>query len=493
MSLMRPIAAEVVMGGDEPEPLTEGPAAEAMAAFAGGGPGHSDYFRDAALQLFLPGELFTAVEQSNNPNDPFNLQVASVWAPNAIRQGPGRFYNGSMVRWPEVQEGEGIWRPLADNHLLFRTWKPDGQWPWLATSNAQAAIPILRRIELIDKRIIAMMVSRLASNGLWLIPEEGTIGVPAKYKEAPDPFVAMLIEVSRQNIAEPGSASAAIPIPVRFKADLIEKWKHFRPEDPLDEHLLQDRLDELGRLGDTLGVARERVSGGMASMNQWATAVVSEEEVRILFGPMAEILCGGLTKGYLAPVLALAGAPLVGPNGGRIVAWYDSSRLTAKVDKFSQSLDMYDRGEVSGETLRREGGLSESDKPDAAQQREQILLWQARQTELSAHAAEEWGVEPAPAPAAPMASGAGGAGSDSGPATPLPPAPGEPPGRRTEPTTREADRRLNPATGEVAASRSAVATLTARLARMEDQMSMLVQPTPNPRGPDRRRTTTQRR
>lgn len=488
MSLIRPVAAEVVAGSDEPAPLEDGAAVEAIAAFAGGGPGHSDYFRDAAQQLFLPGELFTVVEQTDNPNDPLNLQKVTVVSPSSIRQGTSKTVDGRTVRWPQLQFGEGLWRDIALDHVLFRTWKPDGQWTWLASSNAQAAIPILRRIELIDKRIIAMMVSRLAMNGFLLIPEEGTIGVPEKYKQAPDPFVAMLVEISRQNIAEPGSASAAIPIPIRFAGDLIDKWKILRPEDPLDEHLLQDRLDELGRLGDTMGISRERVSGGMSNMNQWSTAVVSEEEVRILFGPMAAILCGGITTGYLTPVLRLAGEPLIGPNGGRIVCWYDASRLTAKVDKFASTLDMYDRGEASGATLRREGGLSEADRPDDAQQREMILLWQSRQPELSAAAATELVGLPPPPVAAP-APVAGGVGGGSGPASPPPPAAGPPPGQRTEPTTRDVDRRTNPA--EVAASRSAVASLTARLARVEDQIAMgaLEGAKPDPRGPRRRQLT----
>jgi len=170
-------------------------------------------------------------------------------------------------------------------------------------------------------------------NGLLLIPQEGTFSVPPQYAEAPDPFVAMLIDIAGKNIAEPGRASAGIPIPVKFTSELIEKWRLLKPEDPLDEWLLKERTDELGRLGDALSISRERVSGGLATdSNHWNLWGLSEEEIRLTFSPLAELVCDAVTKAFLRPALMVSGEQLVGPNGGALVAWYDPVKLAARSD-----------------------------------------------------------------------------------------------------------------------------------------------------------------
>jgi hypothetical protein len=367
MSRIRLLCAEVVPGGDEPEPVDlAGPAAQAgmlMADFCGGGPGHSAFLKAIVPHLLVPGEGWLIAER-DDPRLPLAACEWGVFSTECVQVRGDQFW---------VRVGEAQWRPLLPDALPMRIYEPDPQYPWLASSNAEAAVPIMRRIFLIDSRIVAMMVSRLAMNGLMLIPAEGTITVPAAYDEAPDPFVAYLIDIASKNVANPGQASAAIPIPVKFTADLIEKWKLFKADDPLDQSLLDERAAELGRLGDTLGIARERVSGGMGEQNHWGAAIASEEEVRILFSSLAETVCGGLTKAYLWPMLRSAGLSLIGPNGGRLIVWYDTSELTANVDKSDAAVKAYDRLEASGTALRRELGLDESDAPDPAELA--VMVW----------------------------------------------------------------------------------------------------------------------
>lgn len=363
MSRIRLLAAEVVPGGDEPEPLEDGPAAQLVQDFCGGGPGHSAFLRAITPHLLIPGEGWLIAER-DDPRIPLAACEWGVFSTECIQVRGGVFW---------VRIGEGKWRPLLPDALPMRIYEPDPQYPWLATSNTEAAIPIMRRIQLIDSRIIAMMVSRLAMNGLLLIPQEGMFTVPEQYMEAPDPFAALFIDIAAKNVTNPGNASAAIPIPIRFTADLIEKWRLMKQDDPIDEALLKEREDELGRLGDTLGLARERVSGGMGEQNHWGAALASEEEVRIVFASLAETICGGVTKAYLHPMLRNAGLSLVGPNGGRLIVWYDTSELTAKVDKSDSAVKAYDRLEVNGTALRRELGFDESDKPVGDELEE--LIW----------------------------------------------------------------------------------------------------------------------
>lgn len=353
MSRIRLGAAEIVPGADEPEMLTEGPASELMEAFCGGPPGHSAFLKSITPHLEIPGEGWLIAER-NDPSEPLAAADWGVYSTECVQSVGGYF---------RVRVGESMWRDLAPDAMPLRIYEPDPQYPWLATSNAEAAVPIMRRIFLIDSRIVAMMVSRLVMNGLMLIPAEGTFQVPEQYEDAPDPFVAMIIDIASKNIANPGNASAGIPIPVKFTGELIEKWKILKAEDPLDEWLLKERTDELGRLGDTLGVARERVSGGTGQLNHWNSWQVSEEEVRINFASKAEVICGAVTKGFLRPALRSLGLGVLGPRGGLIIAWYDTSELVARPDLTGPAKDAYDRLEISGTAYRRELGFSEADAP----------------------------------------------------------------------------------------------------------------------------------
>jgi hypothetical protein len=331
----------------------------------------------------------------------------------------------------QVRVGPGAWRYLAPDNLPMRIYNPHPRWPWLATSSAQAALPIMRRIHLIDSRIVAMMVSRLAMNGLLLIPQEGTFAVPPQYKDAPDPFVAMLIDIASKNIANPGQASAGIPIPVRFTETLIDKWKLLKQDDPLDEWLLKERIDELGRLGDTLGIARERVSGGMGQQNHWNAWQVSEEEVNLAFSPMAEVICGAVTKAFLVPLLRMTGQSLLGPRGGKLIAWYDVSELAARPDNSANIRQAYVDGVVNEDAYRREIGAGEADAPSE----EDTATWAYKRMVAAGTADAAAGLAglqgdalPAPTPAA----GAALAPAASGPDV-VAPAAGLPPTRATPP------------------------------------------------------------
>ncbi len=362
MSRVRLGAAEVVPGGDEPEMLTEGPAADLMDSFCGGTPGHSAFLRAITPQMLVPGQGWLIAER-DDPAMPLSLADWGVYSMECV-QGLGNTF--------QVRVGPGQWRYLLPDNLPMRIYQPHPRWPWLATSSAAAALPIMRRIHLIDSRIVAMMVSRLAMNGLLLIPAEGTFEVPEQYMNAPDPFVAMLIDIASKNIANPGQASAGIPIPIKYTSELIEKWRLLKQEDPLDEWLLKERLDELGRLGDTLGIARERVTGGMGQANHWSAWQLSEEETNLSFAPLAEIICGAVSKAYLVPMLRATGQSLLGPRGGRLIAWYDTSELAARPDNSANVRQAYVDGVANEAAYLREIGLGEA---DALTDPDEIQTW----------------------------------------------------------------------------------------------------------------------
>lgn len=424
LSRVRLTAAELVPGGDEPEAITDGPAAQLMEQFGGGTTGHASIMKSLATQLSVPGEGWV-VAQRADPRIPLSQADWTVKSTEEIR--PGRGAGGGY----EVRVDDSAWLPLGPESLPVRVWEPNPRFSWKATSSAKAAIPIMRTIELLNRRIIATLVSRLAMNGLLLIPQEHTINTPAVYQDADDPFVAMLIDIAGKNIREPGAATASIPIPIKFAGEGIEKWRHLTFGDGVDKELIEEREKELGRLATTLNMPAE-VLKGIGSTNHWVAWQLEETGIKLHISPVAEVIVDCLTTGYLQPMLKAANADLIGPNGGKLIVWYDTSELTARPDKSDKARDAFDRVEVSGAALRRESGLDESDAPTPEERREQLLTLLVKAGNAEAYTALTGEpltpASPTAGPESPVPGGRHGPSESSSP-------PGT--GARTPPPTRD--------------------------------------------------------
>lgn len=402
LSRVRLTAAEVMNGGDEPAILEEGPAAELVARLGAGVGGHGAILGAMVPQLSVPGEGWLIGEQRGG------VEQWVVRSTAEIRQSTTR-----GARW-DLREDADVWRPLDTNALVTRVHHPSPRLHYQATSSFKAALPIMRRIDLIDRRIVSTMVSRLAMNGLLLIPQEGTFSTPPQYKDAADPFVQMLVDIASNNIKNPGSASAGIPIPIRFSKDMIEKWRHLSFGDVLPQELLDERDKELRRLATALNVPAEVILG-MGDTNHWNMWQIEESAIKLHVSPTAELICHALTVGFLHPMLTAAGRDsgdvLVGPNGGRIIVWYDTSELTQRPDKSDVAFRAYDRLELSGAALRRETGLDEADAPTPEETRDQILRQLARSINLGPWVIDQLGGSVTPLPDETPAGSAGGPGN----------------------------------------------------------------------------------
>lgn len=258
LSRVRLNAAELVPGGDEPEILVTGAAADLMRAFCGGPAGQSMFMEAWGVYGGVPGEAWMVVEREDE-SVPLELASWRLMPTTAVRNSRGPV---------EVRVAENLWRPVVEG-FAAKIFKEDPQFPWKAWSPMQAALPIMRRIDLIDRRIVALMVSRLAMNGLLLIPQEGKWTIPKRFKDAANPFMEMMLESAAQNIKTPGAASAAIPILISYAAEYIEKWRLLTWPDVLPAELLTEREQEIRRLATTANVPMGVITG--EDSNHWCT------------------------------------------------------------------------------------------------------------------------------------------------------------------------------------------------------------------------------
>lgn len=355
-SRVRLYAAELVPGQDEPVRLEGGRAVEIMSTLAGGVSGQTQLMASLAVQLAVPGEGYLVGETRSG---------VEAWTVRSIEEVQAR--HGRYEVKDELAVNGDTWRPLVDGHVV-RVWRPHKRWYHMADSSARSARSTMRELELVNRHILSQYLSRLASAGVVLFPDEVMFPVREEFAEANDPFMAEWIEIAATAIREPGTAAAVVPIPIRVPAEMVEHVKFLDFTLKIDESIIEKRDSAIKRLATQVNIPAE-VLLGMGDVNHWGAWQIEEGALKTTIAPDAELIANAITTGYLQPRLAASGEQDV----SRFVVWYDMSELTMRPDRSDDAIQLYDRLELSGEALRRETGFDEADKPSDDDLREQAL------------------------------------------------------------------------------------------------------------------------
>lgn len=422
MSRVRLIAA-VVRPGEDPSPVTDGPVADLVSALAGGIGGQAAMLKRMTVQYSVVGDSYLVGEDEAG-DGVLEDMTWKVYSSDEIRMTSRRETSSSLLGNDtpgityDVMTQRNEWRRLAPESMVCRIWNPDEQFGWASTSAVQAALPILREIDFYNRYIISVLLSRLAMNGLLIIPQEVTFPVNQQFKDQPDPFVAELLDIAIKSIKNPGSASAAIPMPIRVPAQYVEQIKHLTFDTKMGDKIIEDRERAIKRLATALNLPAEALMG-MGDLNHWGQWQMEESAIKIHISPVAEAFCMGLNTGYLYPMLKAMKQPTRDSQGGIYTLWYDTDALDQQPDRAPIAKDLHDRGAISDAALRRESGFEEADAPSPKEVKDQVLLKIALGAGASAmtalakltgdesldepvvHATEQLGPDGEPAPAQP--------------------------------------------------------------------------------------------
>lgn len=366
VSRIRLVVAEEQPGGDEPVPLEDDhPATQLLASIAGGIGGQTAMLKRMAVHLSVPGDSYLVGEDPFSTGDPakFKWTVYSSSEIQIARRNPLTY---------RVLEYEGQWRTLRGEYMVCRVWNPDDEFSWRSSSSVMSSLSIMREVDYWNRYVVAILLSRLAMNGLLLIPAEVNLPVDPRFKDAADPFLAKLVDTASKAIKNPGTAAAAIPTPLKVPADLIEKFKHLTFDTPVGDKVQEHRNAALNRLATGLNVPAE-VLTGMGKINHWGQWQLEESAIKIHISPLVETICAGLTEGCLVPLAKAAGVDLTGPTGGRVIIWYDPTELTQQPNRSGDAQAAYDRGDMTAEGLMRESGFEEDDIPSLEEFKEIAL------------------------------------------------------------------------------------------------------------------------
>lgn len=359
LSRVRLYAAELVPGQDEPVRLEDDhPAVDVMNKLAGGVAGQTALMASLAVQLAVPGEGYLVGETRSG---------AERWSVRSVDEVQARHKQWQVK--DENAPNSDQWRDVVGGHV-FRVWRPHKRWYHLADSSARSARATMRELELVNRHILAQYLSRLASAGIWFLPNEIDFPVREEFADMPNPIMAEIVELGRLAIAEPGTASAIIPILMQMPGEWIKTVKdsHLDFTLKIDDKIIEKRDSAIKRLATQVNIPAE-VLLGMGDVNHWGAWQIEEGALKTTIAPDAELIANAVTTAYLQPRLAAGGEQ----DTGRFVVWYDMSELTMRPDRSDDAIQLYDRLELNGAALRRETGFDESDKPTDDDLREQAL------------------------------------------------------------------------------------------------------------------------
>lgn len=340
-----------------------GPAVDAMEDLFNGPEGQSQMLSAIGIHLTIPGECYLVGRAPVADRDEALDQ--DIWEIVGTEE-----MKHTGARWGiDYQDGNKIlW--LDDSAVIIRIWRPHPRRRVEADSPVRALLGVLQELEFLSRHVMAQATSRLAGAGILVLPQGMTFPAPPENSGLPegasdaDIFMSVLGENMVTPIMDPGAPSAVVPIVVTAPDDVIDKITYLKFWSELDQHAVELRNEAIRRLALGLDMPPEIVLGlavSGSSANHWTAWQIEESSIKATIEPLLSLAANALAVGYLQP--------LTGDNTDAVGG--DTSQLRLRPNRSKEAIELYDRGELDAEALRRETGFSEDDKPDP----EEFTAW----------------------------------------------------------------------------------------------------------------------
>lgn len=339
-----------------PSPDDDEIAHAAIFSLKGHGGGYGEILKEAAVNLFVPGECWLlGMGQSTIDDEIESWEIRST-DEFEVKE------NTYLLR----DTPNGAKKELSDSDVVaIRIWLRHPRWGDLPDSPLRGVLSSCEEIMRVERVIRGAAKSRAAGPGLLLIPEEasfGTIDVTgdeAADAEAGDPFTKELIETMVEAIKNEGSASAVVPIVLRAPSDVLKEIRKVDLSIDIDTELI--KLDRaLTRLAQGLPLPPEIVTG-KSGLNHWTSFGVDENTVSAYVEPLAVPIVDALTTEYYREYLIEAGMSKAEAN--RRMIWYDPTPLITRPNRSADADFGLDHNAISDRAWRRMKGMTEEDAP----------------------------------------------------------------------------------------------------------------------------------
>lgn len=256
----------------------------------------------------------------------------------------------------------------------FRTWNPDYEFDDHVQSSFRAAVNTLRRICLLEMALDAVAKSRAQTRGLFIIPTEWDMPAPYGWDDNIQgkwDFSNWLYQAMQSPIKNPGDSDAATPIVANAPADYADKG-HFYDfwTDAADK--IQEWLTEAyQQLSVAWDVPSELLSpDGVADLNHWNVWALNESTRKTTWEPLANLILGGVTCGYLQPALR---------DQDNLTNWHeyvlipDLSGLIDRPNRIDDACKAYELGSLSLAEFHVEAGFDPAQMPDDEEKKTRFI------------------------------------------------------------------------------------------------------------------------
>ena len=241
--------------------------------------------------------------------------------------------------------------------IIFRTWTPHPQNTICSYSPGRSLMMTLTELEILTQYILAQARSRLASGGVWFLPNNLEFPAQDDYPAGMPGLFQRLMDGAKFNITSFGSASQLVPILAGADPVALAAIK-----DPiifgsiLSEQASQLRAECRGTVAKGMDVAPEIVNG-MSDSNHWNGPAIEQSTVDNVVKPVMTRICNALTDQYLKPVLKMRGK-----DPGKYKYWYDIASLVTRPNKLKETMELAAAGFVGEDEVLKAADLPESAK-----------------------------------------------------------------------------------------------------------------------------------
>lgn len=368
LSRVRLYAADVSAAGQPSSLATDTPdVAQIVASIAGGPTGQAEMLNRLGVHLTVVGESWLAMITREEPGG----EIYEEWHVLSADEITNR---AGTITFQLEDNTRYTYKP--DTDLLIRVHRPHPRNSRLSDSPVRAALPSLEEINRASSTIDGAGRSRLAGNGILVLPNEISMpvsGAPTGDPDAPglpaspghpmdrgvsaSDVMVQLQKVMTTAISDRSSAAALVPIVMKAPGDVIDKIRHIRFESDLTETALHTRDSAIRRLAMALETPAE-VLTGVGETNHWNAWSIDEATIKTHIAPLMKIICHALTRCVLRPILKTQG---LDPDAYAV--WFDVSDLAKPPNRAEDAVAAFDRGAISPDTLRQSLGFSDDDAP----------------------------------------------------------------------------------------------------------------------------------
>lgn len=348
-SLVRIYVANVDENGVRQDEVTDDPQIAALADNLFGGPAaKAEVIRTLAESITVAGECYLIGLSAR----PAYTDKWMVLAPSEVRR------QGKMVI---INVGHNVRETLNPGRdIVVRVHTPHPRRPLLADSPVRALLDTLSRMREIQLYKKAQFNSRIANAVVLPVPE--SLAVPKGDDEptSVDDIYQQLFEVITSNLEGKGTAAQVAPIIWPMPLAELEAMKGITPirfESVLSDALSRMEEQEMQNLAIGINVPIE-IQLGAKEMNHWGVWFAGEEFIVKSVMPIMGRLVDAITTAYLGPALKA-----LGRDPARFTYWYDVAPLASSANQAVDTLNLYEKGVVSAETVRRAFNYRETDAP----------------------------------------------------------------------------------------------------------------------------------